>query len=196
MIEIRHKTSGVVLQLVEAETLRGANLSGAGLHGADLCRAGLSDADLHGANLSDADLSGADLSGAGLHGADLSRAGLSDANLSYANLSYANLSYANLRGADLRGADLSDTATVPFGGGSYHGCVTPTELFVGCVRLALDAIPADDDEAAWDALHEMAWDWWSRYGGMVRAAIDAVADEREAVMARVEADDNPDDEGN
>ena len=156
MIEIRHKTSGVVLQLVEAETLRGANLSGAGLHGADL-----------------------------------SRAGLSDANLSYANLSYANLSYANLRGADL-----SDTATVPFGGGSYHGCVTPTELFVGCVRLALDAIPADDDAAAWTTVHRDAWRWWSRYGGMVRAAIAATADEREAILARVEADDNPDDEGN
>ena len=83
MIEIRHKTSGVVLQLVEAETLRGANLSGAGLHGADLCRAGLSDADLHGANLSDANLSDADLSDANLSDANLRRADLSGADIDF-----------------------------------------------------------------------------------------------------------------
>ena len=136
------------------------------------------------------------ISGANLSYANLSGANLSRANLSYANLSRANLSYADLSRADLRGADLSDTATVPFGGGSYHGCVTPTQVYVGCVRLALDAIPADDDAAAWTTVHRDAWRWWSRYGGMVRAAIAATADERKAILTRVAADDYPDDGGN
>jgi len=191
MIEIRHKISGVVLQLVEEETLGGADLRGADLRVANL----------GGADLRVADLGGADLRGANLRRADLRGANLGGANLRRANLGGANLGGANLRSADLRyaslsGADLSDTATVPFGGGSYHGYVTPTELFVGCVRLALDAIPADDDEAAWTTVHRDAWRWWSRYGGMVRAAIAATADEREAILARVGADDNPDVEGN
>ena len=36
MIEIKHKTTGAVLHVVEADTLSGANLSGANLRGADL----------------------------------------------------------------------------------------------------------------------------------------------------------------
>jgi hypothetical protein len=75
MIEIKNK-NGDVLFIVQADTLRGADLSWA---------------DLREANLRGADLRGADLSRANLRGAYLSR---------------ANLREANLRGADLRGAYL------------------------------------------------------------------------------------------
>jgi len=85
-IEIKHRFTGKVLKVVEAESLSDANLS-------------------------DANLSGADLSGANLSGADLSDANLSGADLSDANLSGADLSGANLSGADLSGADLSDAKT-------------------------------------------------------------------------------------
>jgi uncharacterized protein YjbI with pentapeptide repeats len=49
-IQIKNKT-GAILFEIDAETLCGANLSGA-----DLYRANLREADLHGANLSGADL--------------------------------------------------------------------------------------------------------------------------------------------
>ena len=49
MIEIKHKTTGAVLHVVESDNLRGANLRVANLRGADL-----SGADLYGANLSGA----------------------------------------------------------------------------------------------------------------------------------------------
>lgn len=98
----------------------------------------------------------------------------------------------NLRDADLCDADLCDaclcgTAIMVIGGGKYYGCVTPTHLHVGCVRLALADIPADDDRAAWDAIHEHAWAWWQQYGPVVRAAIIATEPERQAILAREDA---------
>jgi hypothetical protein len=85
-IEIKHKFTGEVLQTVDAESLRGANLRGvnlgfADLRGADLRNADLRDADLYGANLRCADLSGADLRGANPGCADLCRADLRGACL-------------------------------------------------------------------------------------------------------------------
>lgn len=50
-IEIKHKITGKVLAKVEAETLRGADLSKADLRWANLREADLSKADLSGANL-------------------------------------------------------------------------------------------------------------------------------------------------
>lgn len=83
-VQIRHRRTGVVLQLVESATLVQASLSGAALSGADLQHAALRGADLHRADLRLADLAGADLRGADLRG-------------------------VNLQGADLRGADLRET---------------------------------------------------------------------------------------
>ena len=64
MIEIRHRTTGAVIQSVDADTLRYADLRYANLQGADL-----QGADLRYANLWGADLQGADLRGANLWGA-------------------------------------------------------------------------------------------------------------------------------
>jgi hypothetical protein len=69
MIKIKHKITGKVLLKVEAESLRGANLSeanllGANLLGANLRLANLREANLLGANLREANLLGADLRGA------------------------------------------------------------------------------------------------------------------------------------
>jgi uncharacterized protein YjbI with pentapeptide repeats len=71
MIQIKHKTTGKVLKVIEADTLRKADLSCADLRDADL-----SCADLRGADLSCADLRGADLRGADLRFVDLSFADL------------------------------------------------------------------------------------------------------------------------
>lgn len=66
MIEIKHKTTGKVLFEVNADTLKGANLTDADLRGAHLVGANLTDAKLKGANLTDANLRWANLSGADL----------------------------------------------------------------------------------------------------------------------------------
>jgi uncharacterized protein YjbI with pentapeptide repeats len=99
MIEIRHRFSGDVIQVIDADSLQGAYLGAI-----DLRRADLSGADLSGAYLGGADLRWADLSGANLSRADLSEADLSEANLRGADLRGANLSGADLRGVDLRRA--------------------------------------------------------------------------------------------
>ena len=101
MIEIKNKY-GAVLRMVDADTLRGADLRWTNLSGADL-----SGADLRGADLRWADLRWTNLSGANLRGADLRWTNLSGADLRWTNLSGADLSGADLRGADLRGANLS-----------------------------------------------------------------------------------------
>lgn len=160
--------------------LRRADLRDADLRDADLGYASLSHANLRWANLTGADLRGADLRDANLAGADLTGANLTDAILTAADLSGANLRGANLSGADLRYAslrvaDLSGTGVVPVGGGLYHGCVTPTHIHVGCVRLTWGDLPADDDLAAQAAIHEEMPDWWARYGPLVRAAMVASA---------------------
>ena len=85
-IEIRRRDTGVVLHTVNADTLRGANLSGADLRGANLRGANLSGADLRGANLRGANLDGADLSGANLTRAYLNGAYLTGANLTGATI--------------------------------------------------------------------------------------------------------------
>ncbi len=117
-VEIRHRHSGAILQVVKGAYLRGAYLRdaylrdaylvGADLSGADLRGAFLSGADLRGAFLEGADLEGAFLEGADLYSADLYGAGLRDADLRGADLRGADLRGAGLRGADLRDADLRD----------------------------------------------------------------------------------------
>jgi len=52
MIEIKHKTTGEVLKVVEADTLRKADLSFSNLRGANLSFSDLRDADLGDADLS------------------------------------------------------------------------------------------------------------------------------------------------
>ena len=82
--------------LVNSESGKKADLSGAYLSGAYLRRAYLSGADLSGDNLSGAYLSGDNLIGADLRRADLSGADLIGAYLRRAYLRRANLSGANL----------------------------------------------------------------------------------------------------
>jgi len=88
--------------------LREANLYGANLRGADLRRADLRWANLEEANLEGADLRRADLRGTDLRGADLRWANLEGANLHGADLPGANLRWAMLHGADFRWADLGE----------------------------------------------------------------------------------------
>jgi hypothetical protein len=117
MIEIKHKFTGEVLRVVDAETLAGADLTGADvivadlagadLHGANLHGANLAVADLARANLSNVNLTGANLTGAVLEAANLDGTILEDANLTGAHLGDANLQGANLCGAILRGANLA-----------------------------------------------------------------------------------------
>ena len=92
MIEIKHRFTDDVLQVVPADSLVGANLAGASLLVANF--AGL---DLHRANLQGASLAVADFSGANL----------SNCNLRNTDLTGAVLIGANLNGADLRGATLT-----------------------------------------------------------------------------------------
>ena len=80
-IEIRRRDTGVVLHTVNADTLRGANLTGAYLCGADLKGAYLTGAYLCGADLNGAYLNGAHLNGAHLNGADLTGAYLRGATI-------------------------------------------------------------------------------------------------------------------
>ena len=97
-IEIKHRDTGTVVRTVNAETLRGANLSKANLRGANL----------RGANLYGADLRGASLTGAYLYKADLTRANLYGADLTGANLTGAYLYGANLYKANLNGAIINE----------------------------------------------------------------------------------------
>ncbi len=94
------------MRMVDADTLRWADLRGANLSEANLSEANLSEANLSGANLSEANLSEANLSEANLSGANLRWADLRGADLRWAGLRGADLRGADLYGADLRGADL------------------------------------------------------------------------------------------
>ena len=106
MVEIKHRETGNILHIVDADTLQGAILR----------EQDLRDADLHGANLEGADLTKADLFGADLREANLSQAILNEAKLMATNLDGACLNSANLimavcvatsmQGADLRNASL------------------------------------------------------------------------------------------
>ena len=106
MIEIRSHYTGIVLLTLDADSLKGANLSDAQLKHAsllhaDLSGANLSNADLSGAILYEADLSGANLKDACLAESFLNSACMKDVTLIGANLARANLSYADLSGANL-----------------------------------------------------------------------------------------------
>ena len=92
-MEIRHKTTNVILLTVEGNYRRETNLRGADLREADLRRADLGWADLGWADLRRADLHGTDLREADLRGADLRG--------------------ADLRGADLCGANMGNIPIVP-----------------------------------------------------------------------------------
>ena len=83
---IKHRVTGDVLRMVDADNLTGADLRWADLTGADLTGADLTGADLRWAYLGGADLTEANLTEADLRGADLSRANLTEADLSRADL--------------------------------------------------------------------------------------------------------------
>lgn len=171
--------------------LRQAILYQADLSNADLTHANLCGSDLRGAHLVQATLDHAWLADANLEGALLCPARLAqtrlwDINLRDADLEGADLSEADLSGADLRDAnltgitltdtDLSHTGVIALTAGPYQGCVTSTHFHMGCVRLALQDLPADDDEVGWDEVDSCAWDWWCRYGRIVRAAIETACE--------------------
>ena len=85
MIEIKSKR-GLVLKIINSNTLTNANLTDA--------------------NLTDAYLRNADLRNADLRNADLTNADLTNADLTNANLRYANLTDAYLTNADLTNANI------------------------------------------------------------------------------------------
>ncbi len=125
MVEIRHKTTGMVLLAVDADSLAGADLEGANLVGADLRGSPFAQVGVVSATVAAvlAILVSSEwaervlqvlltLLVPALEARSLQRAvgarggGLQGANLRGANLTGADLSFANLRGADLRGASL------------------------------------------------------------------------------------------
>jgi len=103
-MEIRIRRLGRDDFVVDAPSLREANLREANLEGAKLRWADLRRADLRWADLRRADLEGAKLPGAILRGAMLREA----------NLRGADLREADLRGAYLREADLEGAKLTPF----------------------------------------------------------------------------------
>jgi hypothetical protein len=161
-IEIKHRSTGEVLHIVQADTLRGANLIGLNLRGADLYGA-----DLSGANLSYANLSYANLRGANLSYADLIGANLIGLNLRGANLSGANLSGANLYGASLYGAKRHthtiETFTTINKIGSRNDTLlalkTDGGVFIetGCFKGTLTAFAAAVEERHGDTKHGKAY---------------------------------------
>jgi len=116
MIEIRHRHTGAVLRVVDADTLRYAHLYGA------------------------------DLRNAYLRNADLRNAYLGNANLCYAYLGNANLRYAYLGNANLAGAYLGNANlcraqyTVPQVLQAQWGDVSP-DLCCHLMRLDASAWP-------------------------------------------------------
>lgn len=159
MIEIKHKDTGELLLLVEADTLAGQFLEGAKLAGADLAHQDLRKADLQRADLRAADLRGCDLTEAMMLGVIMNGANCCDAqmaavdmtdcfakgvNFRGCNLTRPNLRYAKLEESDFTAADLSTTEIsawpswvailcMPF-------CVAPTS--VGLISHAvLAALP-------------------------------------------------------
>ena len=102
-IEIRHCDTGVVLHTVNAETLRGADLTDADLRGAYLIGANLSEAYLDGADLRGAYLTGANLRGAYLDEAELRGAYLTGADLTEATMGEDKLSHLLARATRLDG---------------------------------------------------------------------------------------------
>jgi uncharacterized protein YjbI with pentapeptide repeats len=159
-----------------------ANLARANLAGAYLARANLADAYLARANLADAYLGGADLADASLANADLARANLARANLAGAYLANANLGGAYLGNADLANADLADargnmrevkSAQFALWGVTWttapDGTVT---LQIGCQRHPIDMWRRADPR--WiAAMDGRAPGWWSQYGAIVLALVDA-----------------------
>ena len=109
MVEIREKYSGKVLCEIDADSLRGANLSGLFLNRANLAGCDLTDANLSFSHFDHADLSNINLTGANLYRANLSRSILNNANLSKADLGQATLDRVNLVNACLIGANLKGT---------------------------------------------------------------------------------------
>jgi hypothetical protein len=106
MIQIKHRSTGKVIEEVDATSLVNADLRGANLRAADLRDADLRYANLWGADLRAADLRGTNLNFAKLQDANLLGGALRGANLSFAKLQGTNLQYANLQDANLQHAKL------------------------------------------------------------------------------------------
>jgi uncharacterized protein YjbI with pentapeptide repeats len=127
MIEIKHKTTGVILSTVDAYTLKharffeisliGADFRNQKLDGASFTMVSLNDADFresscihtsfYSTHLQRADLSGARLWGMDGEGADLRHAILNSAQMYLACLRHAAISDAELREADLKAVYLA-----------------------------------------------------------------------------------------
>ena len=127
--------NGIELEIARGADLGGANLGGANLYRANLGGANLGGADLGGANLGGADLGGANLGGANLGGANLYRANLGGANLYRANLGGANLYRANLGGANLGGAK----GILRISGSRFEVFATTKAIWIGCLQLEWDS---------------------------------------------------------
>jgi uncharacterized protein YjbI with pentapeptide repeats len=142
--------------------LRGANLIGDSLIDANLCGADLMGADLIGANLIGANLIDANLRGASLRGADLRDANLRD---------------ANLRGADLRGAtgNMREVKSAQFNIWPIAWTRSPdgvATLRIGCQSHDLEKWRTADPQ--WiAAMDPGATEWWTKYGAIVLALVDA-----------------------
>ena len=167
MIEIKRK-DGSVIKTIDADSLRGADLSEADLREANLGEANLSEADLRGADLGEANLRWADLQGADLQGANLGEAGLRWADLQGANLGEANLQGANLRGADMQDANLRDAdlrwANLQWA--NLRGC----KQYVVVIHASRDSIVGIDDDIRIGCKRMTLAEWLRRFEALGREA--------------------------
>ena len=187
LIEIKHRSTELILCSFEAETLKdcvqqavksgadlyGADLCGADLYGANLYGANLRSANLYGANLCGADLYGANLYGANLRGANLRGANLRGANLYGANLYGANLRSANLYGANLYGANLYGEkiaiSPILIGGLIWSVCISESYLEIGCQRHTHDEWKSFSDETI-EEMESRASEFWKQNKSWLLAA--------------------------
>lgn len=152
-------TEATLLEILDTETLQGADLRGGNLRAADLTGAylrfaNLRLADLRWANLRGAYLRFADLECASLIGTNLYCADLLRANLKSVSLRRANLTEARLTGANLHMANLCDGLTftgLPSGDGYFIPTPTGWQITIGCWKhKTLDDLRAlINDEAEW-----------------------------------------------
>lgn len=97
-IEIKNKHTGEIIHKVEADTLRGIDLSYGYFAYADLKNLDFAGALLKNINFFNADLSGAILKDADVSYSDFSHANMSDVDLRGANMRYTTISKENING--------------------------------------------------------------------------------------------------
>jgi hypothetical protein len=167
MIEIKRK-DGTVIRPIDAESLRGVNLSGNDLRNADLRGRNLQFGCFLGAIATGSYLRGADLSGAILKNADFREcdfrgAHLLDVDFSGAKLQGADFRDAYMHGVNLLGADLT--------GASLEGAIgLKCKQYVAIIRASRGSIVAIDDDISIGCKRMTLAEWLERFEAVGREA--------------------------